>query len=137
MVPKSRKRLSDFTFTFKLQLIAFIYMVSTLGENHEFFFNKPSRYYLGFPGGSSGKESSCQWRRCKRCGFNPWVGKILWSRKWQSIPVFLPRKAHGRRSLAGYNSPWGRKESDMTEQLSTRHYSVNDCSSTFSNTFEA
>ena len=33
-------------------------------------------------------------------------------------PVFLPRKSHGQRSLAGY-SPYGCKESDMTEQLST------------------
>ena len=32
--------------------------------------------------------------------------------------VFLPGESHGHRSLAGY-SPWGRKEWDMTEQLST------------------
>ena len=37
----------------------------------------------------SGKESICQCRRCKRCGFNPWVGKISWSRKWQPTPVFF------------------------------------------------
>ena len=37
----------------------------------------------GFPGGSSSQESSCQCRRCKRLGFDPWVGKIPWSRKWQ------------------------------------------------------
>ena len=36
----------------------------------------------------------------------------------QPTPVFLPEKAHGQRSLAGY-SPEGRKESDMTKQLST------------------
>ena len=30
--------------------------------------------------------------------------------------VFLPGEFHGQRRLAGY-SPWGRKESDMTEQL--------------------
>ena len=30
--------------------------------------------------------------------------------------VFLPGKSHGQRSLAGY-SPWGHKESDMTERL--------------------
>ena len=30
-------------------------------------------------------------------------------------PVFLPGKSHGRRSLAGY-SPWGHKESDMTQE---------------------
>ena len=37
-----------------------------------------------------------------------------WKRKWQSIPVLLPGKSHGQRSLVGY-SPWGRKESDTTE----------------------
>ena len=37
-------------------------------------------------------------------------------RKWQPTPEFLPGKSHGRRKLVGY-SPWGRKESDMTEQL--------------------
>ena len=37
-------------------------------------------------------------------------------KEWQPIPVFLPEKPHGQRSLAGYN-PWGHKESDMTEQL--------------------
>ena len=34
---------------------------------------------LGFPGGASGKESTYQFRRCKRCRFNPWVRKIPWS----------------------------------------------------------
>ena len=32
----------------------------------------------GFPGGTSGKEPACQCRRCKRCRFDPWVGKIRW-----------------------------------------------------------
>ena len=41
-------------------------------------------------GGASGKESFCHCRICKSCSFNPWVGKILWSRKWQPTPVFLP-----------------------------------------------
>ena len=56
-------------------------------------------------------------RRCrkhKRCGFDPWVRKIPWSRKWQPTPVFLPRDFHGQRSLVGYG-PWGRKELGMTE----------------------
>ena len=30
----------------------------------------------GFPHGDSGKEPACQYRRHKRCRFNPWVGKI-------------------------------------------------------------
>ena len=47
--------------------------------------------------------------------FNLRVGKISWRRKWQPTPVLLPEKSHGRRNLVGY-SPWGRKESDTTEQ---------------------
>ena len=42
------------------------------------------------------------------------IGKILWGRKWQHTSVYLPGESHGQRSLAGY-SPWGCKESDMTE----------------------
>ena len=49
-----------------------------------------------------------------RPGFNPWVGKIPWRRKWQPTPVFLPGESHGWRSLVGY-SPWGPKESDTNE----------------------
>ena len=37
-------------------------------------------------------------------------------RQWHPTPVLLPGKSHGRRSLVG-GSPWGRRESDMTEQL--------------------
>jgi len=57
---------------------------------------------MGFPGGSV------------RPGFNPWVGKISWRRKWLPTPVFLPRELLGQRSLAGY-SPWGHKELDTAE----------------------
>ena len=39
-------------------------------------------------------------------------------RKWFPTPVLLPGKFHGQRNLVGY-SPWGHKELDMTEQLST------------------
>ena len=39
-----------------------------------------------------------------------------WRRKWQPTPVFLPGKTHGQRGLA-FCSPWGRKESDTTQQL--------------------
>ena len=46
--------------------------------------------------------------QCGIPGFNPWVGKISWRRKWQPAPVFLPGKSHGWRSLVGY-SPWGHK----------------------------
>ena len=39
----------------------------------------------------------------ERAGFDAWVGKIPWRRKWQPTPVFLPGKFHGWRSLAGYS----------------------------------
>ena len=74
----------------------------------------------GLPGGTSGKESACQLRRHNRRRFDPWVRKILWNREWQPTPEFMARKFHGQRSLAGH-SPWGCKESDMTEWLSTAH----------------
>ena len=50
--------------------------------------------------------------------FNPWVGRILWRRKWHPTPVFLPGKFRGQRSLAGY-SLWDRKELDRTEHAHT------------------
>ena len=70
-------------------------------------------------GGKRNIRGCLRWWRirlqCKRPGFDPWVGKIPWRRKWLFIPVFLPGDSHGQRSLMGY-SPWGHKESDMTEQ---------------------
>ena len=73
---------------------------------------------MGLPRLCSGKESACQRRRCRRPGFDIWVGKIPWRRKWQLTSVFLPRKSHGQKSVAGY-SPWGRKVSDTTKHTCT------------------
>ena len=53
----------------------------------------------------SGKESTCQ---CRRCRFDPQVWKITWHRMWQPALVFLTGKFHGQRSLVGYSS-WGHK----------------------------
>ena len=50
----------------------------------------------------------------------PGLGRPPWWRKWQPAPVFLPGKFHGQRSLVGYY-PWGHKESDRTELLSTQN----------------
>ena len=75
----------------------------------------------GFLGDASGKESTCQCRRCKKHRFDPWVGKIPRRKKWQPPPVFLLGEPHGQRCLAGC-SPWGCKESNMTEQLSTAQH---------------
>ena len=46
----------------------------------------------------SGKESTCQCRRRRRCGFDLWVGKIPWSRRWQPTPVFLLGEFPGQRA---------------------------------------
>ena len=73
----------------------------------------PFSYLFGFPCGSDGKSICLQ---CRKPGFDPWVGKIPWRRKWQPTPVLLPGKSHGQRTLVGY-SPWDHKESDMTEWL--------------------
>ena len=100
---------------------------------------------LGFPDSSVGKESTCNagdpslipglgrstgegigyplqysWAslvaqlvknllQCGRPGFNPWVGKIPWRRERLPTPVFWPGE------FLGLYSPWGCKESDMTE----------------------
>ena len=59
--------------------------------------------YRGFPGGASGKEPACQYKRHKRNRFDPWVRKIPWRRKWQPTPLFLLEKFHRQRSLAGFS----------------------------------
>ena len=59
--------------------------------------------FEGLPGWHSGKESTCQCRRCRRGKFDPWVRKTPWSRKWQPTPVFLPGESHGQRSPTGYS----------------------------------
>ena len=66
------------------------------------------------------KNSGKEHRRRRRCGFDPWVGKIPQKKKWQSTTVFLPGESHGQKCLVGY-SPWGHKESDTTEVTSHSH----------------
>ena len=69
-----------------------------------------------------GASLLAQWQRirlqCRRRGFHPWVGKIPWRREWLPTPVFLPGESHRQKSLVGY-SPWGRKESYVTEWLNS------------------
>ena len=72
----------------------------------------------------------------KRHGFDPWVGKMPWRRKWQSTLVVLPGDSHRQRSLAGY-CPKGRQESDTTEQLRTaRHLLYTQCKQSGSPLFQ-
>ena len=53
---------------------------------------------MGFPGDASGKESTCQFRRHKRHGFDLWVRKMLWKRKWQSLQYFCLENSMGREA---------------------------------------
>ena len=64
---------------------------------------------LEWPGDSEVKNppANAEWHM--RHGFNPWIGKICWRKKWQPTPVFLPGKSYGQRSLEVY-SLWGHEE---------------------------
>ena len=72
----------------------------------------PHPCIMGFP------RQSKLCLKCRVCGFDPWVRKIPWRREWQPIPVILPGEFHRQRSLVVY-SPWGWKESNRIEWLST------------------
>ena len=54
---------------------------------------------LGLPWWLSGKVPTCQ---CRRSGFDSWVRKILWRRKWQPTSVFLLGESQEQKSLTGY-----------------------------------
>ena len=43
---------------------------------------------IGFPGGISGRELACQYGRCERLRFHPWVKKMPWRRAWQPVQFF-------------------------------------------------
>ena len=53
-------------------------------------------------------------RKHKKCGFDPWVGKIPCRRAWQTTPAFLPVEFYGQRNVEA-GSPQGNKRLDMTE----------------------
>ena len=72
----------------------------------------------GFPCVAVVKNPPANAGNSKDAGSISWFWKMPWRRKWQPIPIFMPEKSHGQRSLAGY-SPKGHKELDMTERLST------------------
>ena len=77
--------------------------------------------FLGFPGGSDGKESACNVRDL---GSIPGLGRSLGlGRGGHGNPLQYSclENPHGQRSLAGY-SPWGHKELDVTERLSIYIY---------------
>ena len=85
-------------------------------QNRSFYLKKKKKLCtstLGLLRWLSGKESTCQ---CRRCGFDPYVRKIPWNKKYQPTPEFLPGKSNGQRSLVGCS--WcSHKELNMTEWL--------------------
>ena len=60
-------------------------------------------------------------------GLDPWVRKILWRRKWQPTPVFLPGEFHEQRSLTGH-SPWShRVRHDWATNRLNRDWAISRC----------
>ena len=92
---------------------------SWVRKNHWRRDRLPTPVFLGFPGGSDGKASACNEGDL---GSVPSVGKIPWRRERLPTPVFWPGDFHG------LYSPWGCKESDMTERLSYTSKKGNLCS---------
>ena len=81
--------------------------------------HRESNIYLGppktrgFPGGSEGKMSASN---AGDLGLIPGLGRFPGEGNGNPLQYSCLQKLHGQRSLVGY-SPWGRKKSDMTEQL--------------------
>ena len=84
-----------------------------------------NRNVWAFPGGTVVKNPPAKAGDTREICLILGVGKILWRREWLPAPVFLLGEFHGQRSLAGY-SPWGRKESDTTEQLTILLFQIID-----------
>ena len=76
------------------------------------------KHYTGFSADSVVKNPPVS-AGCRGCGWDPWVGKFPWQRKWQPTTVFLPGESHGQRRLVGY-SPWGCKRGGP--DLATKQY---------------
>ena len=80
----------------------------------------PNTVFLGFPGGSDGKESACI---VGDLSLIPGLGRSPRGRHGNPLQYSCLEKPHGQGSLKGY-SPWCCKELDMTEQLSLAHQVV-------------
>ena len=73
----------------------------------------------GFPGGSDGKESTCN---AGDLGWIPALGRCPRGEHGKPLQYSCLENPHGQRTLVGFSSPWGCKELDMTEQLSPAQY---------------
>ena len=85
----------------------------------------PTPVFLGFPGGSDSKEFACNVGDLTSI---PGLGRFPGGGHGNPLQYSCLENPHGQRNLVGY-SPWGHKESDMTEQLSTQQAqgSIVDC----------
>ena len=72
----------------------------------------------GFPGSSAGKESACS---AGDLGSIPGLGKFPGGGHGNPLLYSCPENPHGQSCLVGY-SPWGHRESDTTERLSTAQH---------------
>ena len=89
----------------------------------------PTPVFLGFPGGSDGKESA---GNARNLGSTPGLGRSLGGGHGNLLQYSClenPHRhrglenPHGQRSLVGY-SPWDHEESGITEQISTAQHTV-------------
>ena len=87
---------------------------------NQFNIIKTYTIFTGLPGGSDGKESTCN---AGDLGSIPGLGRSPGGRHGNSLQYSCLENPHRERSLAGY-SPWGCKESDTAEQLSTAQHTI-------------
>ena len=96
---------SDINFCLSLPLVTkvsiWIFRINRILQIHIFMYlmKKFIIFFRGLLWWLRGKESTCQ---CRRYGFNPWVKKIPWRRKWQLTPASLLGKSHGQKNPVGY-----------------------------------
>ena len=98
------------------------------GQKPLFWFSKDDVWRL--PKWLSGKEAACQCRRCKRHGFDPWIGKIPWRRKWQLTPVWIipwTEEPGGLQSIGQQwvGHDWAGMHTHMQKQRRGKDFPVN------------
>ena len=86
-----------------------------LDHNVNYQIHTHTHTHTGFPNNSSSKVQETQFQSLD------WEDPL--EEEMALTPIFLPGKSHRQRSLAGY-SPWGHKELDTTEWLSTTFLSL-------------
>ena len=100
-----------------LAIDSYLTLKDTLGTS--VFIRLREMLKAGFPGGADSKESACN---VADPGSVPGLGRSSGEGNGNPLQYSSPENPHGQRCLEGY-SPWGHKESDMTEQLSTYNFS--------------